>query len=168
MACPVPARLVDLPAMTSGTTALEGSVQTSGSGPVTAMPRYGEILGRPKEPVPGLGTEFKPIVMPKRVVIWWPVAHRPGRPAMSRTATRQAWPCGNQVMGPQPADRQSSRRSHGVAAAPAGLASSEMVGYEGARPGWPRNVEIPPQLGYVQAGYRSESFRNRAIGLAVH
>ncbi|AFE17588.1 PPE family protein [Mycobacterium tuberculosis RGTB327] len=62
------------------------------------------FLGRPKEPVPmpGLGTGSSPSSCPNRSSSDWPVAHRPGRPAMSRTATRQAWPVRQPTVGPQP------------------------------------------------------------------
>lgn len=85
--------------------------------------------------MPGLGTGSSPSSCPNRSSSDWPVAHRPGRPAMSRTATRQAWPVRQPTVGPQPTPPGPSikppepwRRSR-----PAGLASGEMVGYEGAR-----------------------------------
>lgn len=92
------------PAMTSGTTALEGS---GWAVPEEQSPQcrvWRGFLGRPKEPVPmpGLGTGSSPSSCPNRSSSDWPVAHRPGRPAMSRTATRQAWPVRQPTVGPQP------------------------------------------------------------------
>ncbi len=52
--------------------------------------------------MPGLGTGSSPSSCPNRSSSDWPVAHRPGRPAMSRTATRQAWPVRQPTVGPQP------------------------------------------------------------------
>lgn len=110
--------------------------------------------------MPGLGTGSSPSSCPNRSSSDWPVAHRPGRPAMSRTATRQAWPVRQPTVGPQPTPPGPSikppepwRRSR-----PRRLASGEMVGYEGAVAGLAEKCQNPPQLGHVQAGYRSESF----------
>lgn len=69
----------------------------------------------------------------RRLIGLWPI-DRAGRLCPAQRPARRGR-CGNRRWGRnrRRPDRQSSRRSHGVAAAPAGLASGEMVGYEGAR-----------------------------------
>lgn len=128
------------PAMTSGTTALEGSgwAVPEEAGPVAAMPGMAGISGAAKGAGAYAGPRygFKPIVMPKtgrRLIGLWPI-DRAGRLCPAQRPARRGR-CGNRRWGRnrRRPDRQSSRRSHGVAAAPAGLASGEMVGYEGAR-----------------------------------
>lgn len=128
------------PAMTSGTTALEGSgwAVPEEAGPVAAMPGMAGISGAAKGAGAYAGPRygFKPIVMPqtgRRLIGLWPI-DRAGRLCPAQRPARRGR-CGNRRWGRnrRRPDRQSSRRSHGVAAAPAGLASGEMVGYEGAR-----------------------------------
>lgn len=91
--------------------------------------------------MPGLGTGSSPSSCPNRSSSDWPVAHRPGRPAMSRTGTvNQA--AGAMASQPPP---------------PGSLAAKWLVTRVPVA-GLAEKCQNPPQLGHVQAGYRSESF----------
>lgn len=128
------------PAMTSGTTALEGSgwAVPEEAGPVAAMPGMAGISGAAKGAGAYAGPRYgfkahRHAQTGRRLIGLWPI-DRAGRLCPAQRPARRGR-CGNRRWGRnrRRPDRQSSRRSHGVAAAPAGLASGEMVGYEGAR-----------------------------------
>lgn len=127
------------PAMTSGTTALEGSgwAVPEEAGPVAAMPGMAGISGAAKGRCLCRASvrvqAHRHAQTGRRLIGLWPI-DRAGRLCPAQRPARRGR-CGNRRWGRnrRRPDRQSSRRSHGVAAAPAGLASGEMVGYEGAR-----------------------------------
>lgn len=128
------------PAMTSGTTALEGSgwAVPEEAGPVAAMPGMAGISGGGQRSrclcrASVRVQAHRHAQTGRRLIGLWPI-DRAGRLCPAQRPARRGR-CGNRRWGRnrRRPDRQSSRRSHGVAAAPAGLASGEMVGYEGAR-----------------------------------
>lgn len=127
------------PAMTSGTTALEGSgwAVPEEAGPVAAMPGMAGISGGQRSRCLCRASvrvqAHRHAQTGRRLIGLWPI-DRAGRLCPAQRPARRGR-CGNRRWGRnrRRPDRQSSRRSHGVAAAPAGLASGEMVGYEGAR-----------------------------------
>lgn len=127
------------PAMTSGTTALEGSgwAVPEEAGPVAAMPGMADFWGGQRSRCLCRASvrvqAHRHAQTGRRLIGLWPI-DRAGRLCPAQRPARRGR-CGNRRWGRnrRRPDRQSSRRSHGVAAAPAGLASGEMVGYEGAR-----------------------------------
>lgn len=110
--------------------------------------------------MPGLGTGSSPSSCPNRSSSDWPAAHRPGRPAMSRTATRQAWPVRQPTAGPQPTPPGPSIKPPEplLQPPPPGSLAAKWLVTRVPVAGPAEKCQNPPQPGHVQAGYRSESF----------